>query len=142
MDTLTKMVVINSQKVLPSDIVIKLYESKADVMIKETCFGVIVSGDRQVVNELLETIRKMDPYGIFIKERGLAPGEQYRCRAARRGGARPGFHGIETENRLLPFISAALKALDRGEIPIPKIKKKKLDIERFKEIIKQTEVSL
>src|SRR5574341_89811 len=46
MDTLTKMVVINSQKVLPSDVVVKLYESNADVMIKETCFGVIVSGER------------------------------------------------------------------------------------------------
>lgn len=137
MDTLTKMVVINSQKVLPSDVVIKLYESNADVMIKETCFGVIVSGERSVVNELLDKIRKMDPYGIFIKERGLAPGEQYRCRATRRGGARPGFHGIETENKMLPLIAAALKALDKGEIPIPKTRKKKLDVERLKEIIKE-----
>ncbi|MCE8422362.1 MAG: methanogenesis marker 6 protein [Candidatus Methanoperedens sp.] len=141
MDTLTKMVVINSEKVLPSDIVIKLYQSKADVMIKETCFGVIVSGERSVVNTLLDEIRKMDPYGIFIKERGLAPGEQYRCRATRRGGARPGFHSIETENKMLPLIAAALKALDKGEIPKQKQRKKKLDVERFKEIIKQTEVS-
>jgi putative methanogenesis marker protein 6 len=141
MDTLTKMVVINSQKVLPSDVVVKLYESNADVMIKETCFGVIVSGERAVVEKLLAEIRRMDPYGIFIKERGLAPGEPYRCRATRRGGARPGFHGIETENKLLPHIAQALMALDRGEIPIQKTRKKKLDIEKFKEIIKETEVS-
>ncbi|MCZ7356601.1 MAG: methanogenesis marker 6 protein [Candidatus Methanoperedens sp.] len=141
MDTLTKMVVINSQKVLPSDVVVKLYESNADVMIKETCFGVIVSGERAVVEKLLAEIRRMDPYGIFIKERGLAPGEPYRCRATRRGGARPGFHTIETENKLLPHIARALMALDRGEIPKQKTRKKKLDIERFKEIIKETEVS-
>ena len=141
MDTLTKMVVINSQKVLPSDVVVKLYESNADVMIKETCFGVIVSGERAVVEKLLAEIRRMDPYGIFIKERGLAPGEPYRCRATRRGGARPGFHTIETENKLLPRIARALMALDRGEIPKQKTRKKKLDIERFKEIIKETEVS-
>ncbi len=137
MDTITKMVVINSRKVLPSDVVIKLYESNADVMIKETCFGVMVSGERSVVDMLLVSIRKMDPYGIFIKERGLAPGEPYRCRATRRGGARPGFHTLETEDKILPHIASALKALDKGEVPEQKKKKKKLDVEKLKEIIKE-----
>jgi putative methanogenesis marker protein 6 len=141
MDTITKMVVINSQKVLPSDVVIKLYESNADVMIKETCFGIIVSGERSVVEQLLGSIRKMDPYGIFIKERGLAPGEPYRCRATRRGGARPGFHTLETEDKILPYIASALKALDKGEVPEQKQKKKKLDVEKLKQIIKEAEVS-
>ncbi len=139
MDTITKMVVINSTKVLPSDVVIKLYESNANVMIKETCFGVMVSGDRSVVDELLAGIRRMDPYGIFIKERGLSPGEPYRCRATRRGGARPGFHTLETEEKMLPHIASALRALDRGEIPGKKTKKKKLDVEKLKEIIKEIE---
>lgn len=139
-DTITKMVVINSTKVLPSDVVIKLYESKADVMIKETCFGVMVSGERAVVDGLLSDIRKMDPYGMFIKERGFAPGEPYRCRATRRGGARPGFHMLETEDRLLPHIGKALRALDRGEVPVKKEKKKKLDVEKLKKIIEIAEV--
>lgn len=141
MDTITKMVVINSSKLLPGDVVMKLYESNADVLIKETCFGVMVSGERKIVDSLLLTIRKMDPYGIFIKERGFAPGEPYRCRATRRGGARPGFHNIESEDKLLPHIASALRALDKGEIPILKQKKKKLDIEKLKSIIKGTEVS-
>ena len=135
MDSITKMVVINSKKVLPSDVVIKLYESKSDVMIKETCFGVMVSGERSEVDTLLSSIRKMDPYGIFIKERGFAPGDQNRCRATRRGGARPGFHMLETEDKILPHIASALKALDRGEVPARKKEKKKLDIEKFKQII-------
>ena len=137
MDTITKMVVINSSKLLPSDVVIKLYESNADVLVKETCFGVMVTGERQVVDSLLLGIRKMDPYGIFIKERGFAPGEPYRCRATRRGGARPGFHNLESEDKLLPHIASALRALDKGEIPILKQKKKKLDIEKLKNIIKE-----
>lgn len=141
MDTITKMVVINSTKVLPSDVVIKLYESNADVMIKETCFGVMVSGERSVVDKLLSGIRKIDPYGIFIKERGFAPGEPYRCRATRRGGARPGFHNLETEDKILPHIASALRALDNGDIPLLKQRKKKLDIEKFKETIKGTEVA-
>ncbi len=139
MDTITKMVVINSTKVLPSDVVIKLYESNANVMIKETCFGVMVSGDRSVVDALIAGIRRMDPYGISIKERGLSPGEPYRCRATRRGGARPGFHTLETEEKMLPHIASALRALDRGEIPGQRKKKKKLDVEKLKEIIKEIE---
>ncbi|MFH1323241.1 MAG: methanogenesis marker 6 protein [Methanobacteriota archaeon] len=141
MDKITKMMVINSSKVLPSDVVIKLYESNADVMIKETCFGVMVSGERVVVDKLLSETRKMDPYGIFIKERGFAPGEPNRCRATRRGGARPGFHMLETEERILPQIAEGLRALDKGEIPRQKMKKKKLDFEKLKEIIEKAEVS-
>ncbi len=141
MDKITKMIVINSSKLLPSDVVIKLYESNADVMIKETCFGVMVSGERAEVDKLLSETRKMDPYGIFIKERGFAPGEPNRCRATRRGGARPGFHMLETEERLLPKIAEALRALDRGEIPPIKQIKKKLDVEKLKEIIEKAEVS-
>lgn len=141
MDKITKMIVINSSKVLPSDLVIKLYESNADVMIKETCFGVMVSGERAVVDKLLSEARKMDPYGIFIKERGFAPGEPYRCRATRRGGARPGFHMLETEDKILPQIAEALRALDKGEVPRKKQMKKKLDLEKLKEIIEKAEVS-
>ena len=137
MDTITKMLVINSTNVLPSDVVIKLYESNADVSIKETCFGVMVTGERQIVDEVLTNIRKMDPYGIFIKERGLVPGEKFRCRATRRGGARPGFHNLENEDNLLPYIGSALRALDRGEVPEQKKKVKKLGVDKLKEIIIQ-----
>lgn len=141
MDQITKIIVINSTKVIPSDIVIKLYESKADVMIKETCFGVMVSGERAVVDNLLKEVRRIDPYGIFIKERGFISGEPFRCRATRRGGARPGFHNLEMEDKLLPHISSALRALEKGEIPDNSSKKKKLDIEKLKEIIKKSEDS-
>lgn len=141
MDTITKMIIINSSKYLPSDLAIKLYELKPDVMVKETCYGIMVSGERSNVNSLIAEIRKLDPYGIFIKERGFSPGEPYRCRATRRGGAKPGFHNLEKEDKLLPHIAAALKALDKGDIPGAKKPAKKLDIEKLKEIIKQSEVS-
>lgn len=141
MEKITKMIVINSSKLLPSDVAMKLYETKDDIIVKETCFGIMVSGERAVLDPLLSNIRKLDPYGIFIKERGFAPGEPFRCRATRRGGARPGFHNLETEDKILPHIAAALKALDRGEVHGPKKKTKKLDIDKLKAIIKETEVS-
>src|SRR5659263_597084 len=86
MEKITKMIVINSSKLLPSDVAMKLYETKDDIMVKETCFGIMVSGERAILDPLLVNIRKLDPYGIFIKERGFAPGEPFRCRATRRGG--------------------------------------------------------
>ncbi|MFZ3385119.1 MAG: methanogenesis marker 6 protein [Candidatus Methanoperedens sp.] len=141
MEKITKMIEINSSKLLPSDVAMKLYETKDDIMVKETCFGIMVSGEREILDPLLVNIRKLDPYGIFIKERGFAPGEPFRCRATRRGGAKPGFHNLENEDKLLPHIANALKALDRGEIPKEKIRTKKLDIDKLKEIIKQTEVT-
>ena len=141
MEKITKMIVINSSKLLPSDVAMKLYETKDDIMVKETCFGVMVSGEREILDPLLANIRKLDPYGIFIKERGFAPGEPFRCRATRRGGAKPGFHNLENEDKILPHIAKALKALDRGEIPKEIIRTKKLDIDKLKEIIKQTEVT-
>ncbi|VVB56035.1 Uncharacterised protein [uncultured archaeon] len=141
MEKITKMIVINSSKLLPSDVAMKLYETKDDIMVKETCFGIMVSGERAILDPLLSNIRKLDPYGIFIKERGFAPGEPFRCRATRRGGARPGFHNLETEDKILPHIASALKALDRGEIPGQKKQTKKLDIDKLKAIIKETEVS-
>ncbi|CAG1004457.1 MAG: hypothetical protein MPEBLZ_02251 [Candidatus Methanoperedens nitroreducens] len=141
MEKITKMIVINSSKLLPSDVAMKLYETKDDIIVKETCFGIMVSGERAILDPLLANIRKLDPYGIFIKERGFAPGEPFRCRATRRGGARPGFHNLETEDKILPHIAAALKALDRGDIPGPKKQTKKLDIDKLKAIIKETEVS-
>ena len=104
MEKITKMIVINSSKLLPSDVAMKLYETKDDIMVKETCFGIMVSGERAILDPLLVNIRKLDPYGIFIKERGFAPGEPFRCRATRRGGARPGFHNLETEDKILPHI--------------------------------------
>lgn len=141
MDIVTKMVVVNSSKLLPSDVAIKLYELKSDVMVKETCYGILVSGERSIVNSLLLKIRELDPYGIFIKERGFSPGEPYRCRATRRGGAKPGFHNLEKEDKILPYIASALKEIDRGKIPVEKKRKRKIDIDKFKEIINQSEES-
>ena len=138
-DRITRIIVVNSTKVMPSDIVIKLYESNFDVMVKETCFGIMVTGERPVVDKITEEVRKMDPYGIFVKERGLIPGETYRCRANRRGGAKPGFHNFELEDRLLPYIAQALKDIDKGEVSIKNKRKKKLELDKLKKIITELE---
>ncbi|MDM7940787.1 MAG: methanogenesis marker 6 protein [Methanothrix sp.] len=132
----TKYVITSSESdILPSDIAMKIYGSKYDVSVKETCFGVMVSGEEEVVNALVKDIRALDPAGIFIKDRGFPPGDPRRCRGHRGGGARPGFYMIESESKMLPMISRALAS--SGEVlPIPE-KKKPLLPSRLEEIIKE-----
>ncbi len=132
----TKMIVVQSRKILPSDILMKLYEMGEDLMVKETCFGVLVTGDEETVKKVTSEIRKLDPYGIFIKERAFLPGEPYRCRARRGGGAKPGFHFLQEEEKMLPLIAAGLRALEKEEPePYEPVKEEKISVDRLQEII-------
>lgn len=133
----TKYVITSPESdIISSDIAMKIYGSKYDVNVKETCFGVVINGEEEVIDEVVREIRAMDPTGIFIKDRGFPPGDPRRCRGRRGGGARPGFYMIESESKMLPMISRALKS--EGEIAeeIPK-KKKPLDIKRLEDIVKE-----
>ena len=133
----TKYVITSPESnILPSDIAMKIYGSKYDVLVKETCFGVIVNGEEDVVNALIKEIRSLDPAGIFIKDRGFPPGDPRRCRGRRGGGARPGFYMIESESKMLPMISRALASEGEETETIPE-KKKPLSIKRLEEIVKE-----
>ena len=133
----TKYVITSSESnILPSDIAMKIYGSKYDVLVKETCFGVIVNGEEDVVNALIKEIRSLDQAGIFIKDRGFPPGDPRRCRGRRGGGARPGFYMIESESKMLPMISRALASEGEETETIPE-KKKPLSIKRLDEIVKE-----
>ena len=132
----TKYVITSSESnVLPSDIAMKIYGSKYDVTVKETCFGVVINGEEDMINALIKEIRALDPAGIFIKDRGFPPGDPRRCRGRRGGGARPGFYMIESESKMLPMISRALAS--EGEVSATPEKKKPLAIKRLEEIIKE-----
>lgn len=133
----TKYVITSTESnILPSDIAMKIYGSKYDVRVKETCFGVIVNGEEEVINSLVKEIRDLDPAGIFIKDRGFPPGDPRRCRGRRGGGARPGFYMIESESKMLPMISRALASEGKEAGAIPE-KKKPLSIKRLEEIVKE-----
>ncbi len=132
----TKYVVTSTESnILPSDIAMKIYGSKYKVLVKETCFGVIINGEEEVIEALIKEIRALDPAGIFIKDRGFPPGDPRRCRGHRGGGARPGFYMIESESKMLPMISRALA--QEGDIPVIPEKKKPLPLKRLEEILKE-----
>lgn len=139
----TKYVIASPESdILPSDIAMKIYGSKHDVNVKETCFGVIINGEEDEIKSLVEEIRAMDPSGIFIKDRGFPPGDPRRCRGRRGGGARPGYYMIESESKMLPMISKALASQAKGETEVPeeetkKERKRPLDAKKLEEIIKE-----
>lgn len=119
--TVTKYVVVESFDVMPADLAIRGYELSQGVMIKETCFGLVVTGEPAEVDRIVEELRKMDPDHIFVKDRGFPPGDARRCRA-NLGGARPGYHGMEFEMTVIPYVSHGLEELkkrDAASVPAP-----------------------
>lgn len=135
-ETVTKMVVI-SGSLLPAELAIEAYKITADVSIKETCYGLMVTGKRSQVDHLTRELRKFSPQKIFVKERGFPPGDPRRCRADRGGGPRPGFHQLKYEIDLLPDISKGLVLVERGSKAVVQPRPKNIDVDRFKQIIDQ-----
>jgi len=137
----TKYIITSPESdIMPSDIAMKIYGSKYDVNVKETCSGIMIDGEEETINDLVREIRAMDPNGIFVKDRGFPPGDPRRCRGRRGGGARPGFYMIEHESKMLPMISRALASEGEAAPKVVPAKKKPIDIERLEAIIK-TELS-
>lgn len=110
--TVTKYVFVDSPDTTPQDIATAAYEVAQGVMIKETCFGCQITGTPEDVGRIVDHLRKLDPYRIFIKDRGFPPGDARRCRADL-GGARPGYLGHEFEMKMAPYISFGLEAVDK-----------------------------
>lgn len=134
-DNITKIVVISSDSVLPVDAAMKIYQSNTDIVIKETCFGTMVTGPRDAVNKVVKEVVDLDRNHIFVKERGFLPGDERRCRSSRGGGPRPGFHYLRHEVQMLPTIGKALDAYDR-KAPLKEVKqKKKLDVDKLEDLI-------
>ncbi|MDD1656523.1 MAG: methanogenesis marker 6 protein [Methanomicrobiales archaeon] len=144
--THTVYVFVESPDVTPQDLSLRAYEAAPDLMIKETCFGLQITGAPERVAEVVATLRALDPSHIFVKDRGFPPGDPRRCRA-NMGGARPGFFGHEYELSLIRFISGGLEALARREAgdsaldALERKKKKPLDPDRLKTIFDAQEPS-
>jgi putative methanogenesis marker protein 6 len=137
-EEVTKYIVISSDEVLPSDAAMKIYESEFPVTVKETCFGLIVTGAKDDIQILVEKIRQLDKNHIFVKDRGFPAGDERRCRASRGGGPRPGFHFLREEVKMLPAIGAALDELEAKE-PVKEEHKEKcrLKISDLEKVIEE-----
>ncbi|WP_321505867.1 methanogenesis marker 6 protein [uncultured Methanoregula sp.] len=141
--SVTKYVVVESFGITPADLAIRGYEISQGVMIKETCFGLVVSGKEAEVDRIVAGLRAIDPDHIFVKDRGFPPGDARRCRA-NLGGARPGYNGMEFEMTILPLVSHGLEEInkhDAATIPSPTnpLEHVSLDITLLKKLVEAQE---
>jgi len=141
--TVTKYVIVESFDITPADLAVRGYEISKGAMIKETCFGLIINGMEEEVDRIVAELRKADPDHIFVKDRGFPPGDARRCRASL-GGARPGYHGIEHEMTVIPYVSHGLEEIkkrDASAIPPPKNPREHhvLDIDKLRKLMEAQE---
>jgi len=138
--TVTKYVFIESYKATPDDIAARAYEVSGRVMIKETCFGLQITGEEEEVERVIAHIRALDPAHIYVKDRGFPPGDPRRCRA-NLGGARPGYFGHEYEMGFIRRIAIGLEELESpSERPVHDSEQKEtegLSVKRLMELIEQ-----
>ncbi|MDR0438948.1 MAG: methanogenesis marker 6 protein [Methanocalculaceae archaeon] len=141
--TITKYVFVDSPDITPQDIATAAYEIAQGIMIKETCFGCQITGSPEDVERIINHLQKLDPYRIYVKDRGFPPGDARRCRADL-GGARPGYLGHEYEMDLARYITYGLQETDRmtneklkitadQKVPRPEM----LDIEILESLMKE-----
>lgn len=114
--SLTRYVFVESPDTTPRQLALRAYEISKGVLIKETCFGLQITGSPSEVKEITRELRKIDPAHIFTKDRGFPPGDPRRCRA-NLGGARPGYYGHEFEMGLVRYVSKGLEGLYAGSVP-------------------------
>jgi|Deesub1362A_J573_1020465.scaffolds.fasta_scaffold00969_6 putative methanogenesis marker protein 6 len=137
MEEMTYVVLISPDSHLtPSQAVKQILMLKADITVKETCFGIIMQGKKEILDEVIKELRKLDEYGIFIKERGFKIFDNRICRLVRKK-RRPGFHQIEREYSSLPYIREGLIAYDKGIISPERIKPKKIKKAELERIIEE-----
>jgi putative methanogenesis marker protein 6 len=105
--TVTKYVFIESYKATPDDIAARAYEVSRKVMIKETCFGLLITGKEEEVDRVIDHIRALDSAHIYVKDR-VFPWRSTPCRA-NLGGARPGYFGHEYEMGFIRRIAVGLE---------------------------------
>jgi putative methanogenesis marker protein 6 len=126
------IVIAPSSSITPDQITRFIHTMAVDIQIKETCFGVIIQGQQEVVAKVLAEVRKLDPNRLFSKVRGYPIGDARRCRAEH--GSRPGFTQLEKEWKDLPMFEAGLVCAEtHGKVcTVPK--RKKMPVSELKKI--------
>jgi len=146
----SKVIVLSEDaKTSPSKLFRFLNSLDYNIRVKETCFGAMIEGEDEVIDEIADIVRNLEKNKIFCKDRGFPIWDERRCRAFRKGGPREGFHQLEAEQKALELISKGLEEVEKEDkLNIEEIDSKyksilegdkKLDINKFKEIAESIE---
>jgi putative methanogenesis marker protein 6 len=127
--------------ITPGQLLIQASSFGEPVELKETCYGLIVQGEKDAVARILKRLRTEHPFSIFSKVRGFRIGEKSRCRSGRdstlSGGPRPGFHQMELERRQLTLVSTALESMERSDMDPGRVEEEPLDEKRLMKLIRE-----
>ena len=126
------LMIAPTSNVTPDQLSRTIHAMGERISVKETCYGCLIEGPRDLVRKVRDAARELDPNGIFSKIRAYPLGDPRRCRAHH--GTRPGFSQLEMEWNALTNISAGLDASDRGEKVVEPEPKKQLPVTEFKKI--------
>ena len=115
-DKITRMVILGPGCSISSKELFNfLHLLELPINIRLTCYGANLNGEPDYVMEAVNRVRELDPTHIFIKFRGVPPGE--------------------AEYKLLPEVSYALEHPKHVELTQPK----KIPVDEFTEIVKEIE---
>jgi putative methanogenesis marker protein 6 len=129
----TRLIVISPASDITTDMVARtIHAMGKNVTVKESCYGAVVEGPRDLVREAVEEIRKIDRNAVFSKVRAFHAGDPRRCRAHH--GTRPGFAQLEQEWGDLWKIQYGLDRADAGDKANERKQKEKLPVNDFKKI--------
>jgi len=132
----TRLIVIApSSEVTPDHVTRFIHGLGLPITVKETCYGAIIEGPKDLVRGALEKVRELDPNRICSKIRGFPMGDTRRCRAHH--GSRPGFAQLEKEWETLALIAEGLRCVQKGEKVTEPEKRKVLPVMELKRIIEE-----
>lgn len=141
-DPVTRMIVLSDDSdVTPGHLVAHVQSLGEPIEVKETCYGLMLQGEKETVERVISAIRRKAPYSAFSKERAFCIGEKRKCRTGNGGGlsgaSRPGFHQLMIESRLLSDLGTALKAADDGEQGGPKEESPRPDEKELRRMVER-----
>jgi len=111
----TYVVMLSTDSNLTPSMLAERVAAIGGVDYKETCYGLLLEGEEELLERMLKELRALDPNRVFFKVRGFRIGDERICRAKRGGGPRPGFHMLGIEREALKNVS---KALEGGEVTV------------------------
>ncbi len=133
----TKIVITNSNIYTPSELAMNAYSYSLPINLKETCFGLVITGNLNDITFISNELRNLDKNNIFIKDRGFPAGDKRRCRTHRNGGSRPGFYNLYNEMKILSKISESLNNINSLLKSSAEIKDNNIDITNLFSIVQK-----
>ncbi|MBR4180550.1 MAG: methanogenesis marker protein 6 [Candidatus Methanomethylophilaceae archaeon] len=129
----TRLFMISPRSMLTPDQLVRMVHAFGEeALIKETCYGCLVEGPRELVLKIRDKVREEYRNEVFTKIRAYPCSDPRRCRAQH--GTRPGFAQLEEEWALLARVQYGLNEVDKGAKYVAPEAKKRISVNDFKKI--------